>query len=100
MFGAEAWKKKTVTNLYSPAVSIDERKCQATENKGKRQFGVGFLSHPPAIEGDLKRRDVRHFGHSRSDSFDACVPAGETRVGVDVCYVQLGTSQRLAGVVP
>jgi hypothetical protein len=48
-----AAKRWAVTNPYSPAISIDERKCQATENKGDRL--VRSLS-PVLIHLDMKRR--------------------------------------------
>ena len=72
-------EKKTVTNLYSSAFSIGERKSQATENKGNRPFGVWspVVLHL-VMKGNLNCHGVRYFGHSRSDSFDACGLVGET----------------------
>jgi hypothetical protein len=59
----------------------------STKGNAKRQttkatdpFRVCLLPHPLGIAGDLKCRDVRHFGRSRSDSFDACGLAGKTVV--------------------
>jgi len=62
MLSTGATKKKAVTNLYSTAFSIDDRKCQATDNKGDR----AVRSQPPvlihlSIENDPKNRDVRYF---------------------------------------
>ena len=51
------------------------------------------------IEGNLKCSDVRHFGHSRSDFFDACGPAHETGVALNICFVQLVGRQCLAHAV-
>ena len=52
---------------------------QATENKGNRPFGVWSpVVLPLVIKGNLNSYDVRYFGHSRSDSFDACGLVGET----------------------
>ena len=57
------------------------QRSQLTKGNAKRQrtkatdpFGVCLLPHPFGIAGDLKCRDVRHFGRSRSDSFDAYGP--------------------------
>jgi len=89
-----------VTNLYAPAISIHERKCQATENKGDKPFGLCSLSPPTqSYEGDVECRDVRYFGHSRSDSFDAFESSGKTGCVLDVCFVQLVGRQRLADAV-
>lgn len=78
MLSAGGPEKKPVTNLYSPAFSIGERKSQATENKGNRPFGVWspVVLHL-VIKGNLNCHDVRYFGHSRSDSFDAWGLVGE-----------------------
>jgi hypothetical protein len=79
-----------VTNLYSLAISIDESKRQATDNKGDRPA----RSRSPVfihlgIEKDVNRRYVRYFGRSWSDSFDACGLVRQLSVVLDVCLVQL-----------
>jgi hypothetical protein len=71
MLTAERAEEEDGYDLYSPAISLDEGKCQTTHNKGDRPVRGLSLPHPLGIVGDLKCRDVRHFGHSRSDSFDA-----------------------------
>jgi len=63
MFRAEVWDKKIVADSYSAAALIGERKCQATENKGKRQLRVLFFSILQLQKEDVKRHDVRYFGH-------------------------------------
>lgn len=45
------------------------------------------------------RHHVRYFGHSRSDSFDACGRTGEFGIVLGVCFVQLAVRQGLARAV-
>jgi hypothetical protein len=55
MLSAEGLEEEGGYKSLLPTISIDERKCQAIENKGNRQFGVGLSSHPLAIE---RRREA------------------------------------------
>ncbi len=72
MLRAGRHQKQTVPNLYSSAFSIGARKAkrQRTKATGRRSH----VSRPihSRYKMDENRRDVRYFGHSRSDSFDAC----------------------------
>jgi hypothetical protein len=55
MLSAEGLEEEGGYKSLLPTISIDERKCQATENKGNRQFGVCLSSQSTRHrQGDLK----------------------------------------------
>lgn len=87
-------KKKT-------AISID-RKDMPSEREQRRQTHSESVSrpHPLVIARRPEVLYVRYFGHSRSDSFDACGPACETGVVLDLCFVQLVSRECLVHAVP
>ncbi len=83
------------------------QRFQSTKENAKQQrtkatnpFGLCRLSPPTqSYEGDVECRDVRYFGHSRSDSFDAFESSGKTGCVLNDCFVQLVGRQRLAHAV-
>src|SRR6185437_2804131 len=81
--------------------SIVERKCQAIENKGKRQLGSPVFPPPATIKGTLSDLTVRYLGHRGLIPLTrSWVPGAQPGVAVDACYVQLGISQYLVNATP
>ena len=73
---------------------FNRSKGNAKRQTTKEQtVGVRLPSHPLVIERKPEELCVRYFGHSRSDSFDACAPAGETGGVLNMCFVLLGACQ-------
>ena len=60
MLSAEGLDEEGSYKSLLPTISIDEEKCQATENKGNTQFGVCLSSYPLAIErkSESSRRPI------------------------------------------
>jgi hypothetical protein len=81
---------------------FNRRKEMPSDRQQRRQTRSESVSrpHPLVIERRPEVLYVRYFGHSRSDSFDACGLAGETGGVLDVCFVLLGACQCLAHAVP
>jgi hypothetical protein len=100
MLSAAPKEEDGYRSLLAGDFTRTKRNAKRQTTKATDSFGVCLRPHPLGIARNLECRDVRHFGRSRSDSFDACGLAGESGGVLDVCFVQLVARQCLAHAVP